>query len=214
MINDMDNTTEHNDIMAELKPKCKVKASQHLHNEISRMCDLQPKRNRGKIITFLGAVSSVAAILIAVFFTPSVSAKELLDDAIKNLGTIRTMIMVLDVRTLVNENFDHIELDAEFIPHIIQVKYEADGKTWRVDKGGRISCGDSQLQYLWITSTHLGWKTQSSHEPFVGFIDMFLEPQKILEAEYYLAKKQHNNNYKVEKKGNELVLTVHAHPQV
>lgn len=209
----MEDFKEYDNILAELSPKCEVKASKGLSNRIMASAENKKKCSKRIGIAVFSSLSAVAAVLVLILFVPKVSATELLGDAVKTFGTVRSMIMEFEIRTSANENFSHIELENDFVPHVMKVNYASDGKTWRVDKGGRVTCGNNKTQFMWIEGSGIGWKTENCPNSFLEYMSVLTEPQKILETELVLSQKQDGSEYKVERKGDVINLTVHANPQ-
>lgn len=208
----MDNLNEYDGILSELRPKCEVKASPELTEKIMRAAKTRKSKKRRPMIAFWGSVAGVAAVVALMLYVPTVSAKELLGAAVNTLNSVRSMVMEVEVRTLPRENFAYIDLQKDFVPHKISASYSNNGTVWRVDKSGRIACGNDQTVCLWLPETGMGWGYDSGNDNVLEFFKMLVTPQLILEKEYEKSLAYENDGYKVERKGGELLLTVHAYP--
>ena len=199
-------------IKMELTPRCEV----HISNDFKKrvMANARKNKKTGKVIKMWQwlSVSGIAACFpIFMLLSPTrLSASSLLQDAINYLNNIRSMVMEVEIRTLPQENFKMIVSDEAFVNHQIEVVY-GDELAWRVDKQGRVAAGIQDSAYTWVPAYQIGWKTGKGKEKMLDYISILLEPNKILEHELELSKKNDGDEYLVKRVGDEIHLTVHAY---
>lgn len=206
---------DYKDIIEFIRPRRDIKASNELRKKVKEAFERDRRHRTVKNWLFGGiSLSAVASLLILVLISSGMSAKEILREAIDALGVSENIEMVVEVRTRPVENFRYINIDNEFVAHSIQFATSDSLLIWRVDKGERIAVGKGNDIYTWMPSLNLGWHIENSDkENVLGYLANFLTPRKILETELDNCINHSNAEYKVERKGNDLLLTVHTPPQ-
>lgn len=206
---------DYKDIIDFLKPRRDIKASEELHNKVRKAFERNRRQNKAAR-WLLGGISlgAVAAVLLLVLIPSGLSAKEVLSEAINALVNTENVEMVVDIRTRPVENFRYINVDDDFVSHHVYAVSTDSLLCWRVDKGERMAVGNSNNIYTWIPSLNLGWHiNDDDNENILGYLANFLTPRKILEEELENCQNNKNGEYKVEKKGKDIILTVHSSPQ-
>ena len=206
---------DYREIMDYLKPRRDIKASDELRNKVKKAIDRKHRIHTSKKWLVGGiSLTAVAALLLFIFIPSGISAKEILRDAIKAFGDSEDLEMVVEVRTPPVENFRYIDSRSEFVTHHIFVSSTDSLLKWRVNKGERIAVGNGNDIHTWIPSLNLGWHMKGhDNENILGYLSSFLNPKKILEIELENCINNKDTEYKVEKKGNDIILTVHTTPQ-
>lgn len=206
---------DYKDIKDFLKPRRDIKASEELHNKVRKAFERNHRQRRVARWLLRGiSLGAVAAVLLLVLIPNGLSAKEILNEAIHALVNTENVEMVVDIRTQPVENFRYINVDNDFVPHHVYAVSTDSLLCWRVDKGERIAVGNSKNTYTWIPSLNLGWHIKGDdNENILGYLANFLTPRKILEEELKNCLNNKNGEYKVEKNGKDIILTVHSSPQ-
>jgi hypothetical protein len=213
--------------IAELKPRVTITASRNLQNRIldqSRKVGKPYQSRRGRIlprltpawkkITAIAAVLTLLFILFPLFNHPgwmqnnANAANSLLGKSINALQGIRSVYMEFNVRTLENENFEYINMNAGFVDHRLWKVFGNPSK-WRIEKPGRTIVMDGKNQFLY-ESGPLGFAIIG--DPDGGLVDwmkILLDPGKILQTEKDFTA-YNEAKYSVVEKGNDVILTVKA----
>lgn len=206
---------DYEDVKELLKPRRDIKASDELHMKVRKALDRYCRRRIARKWWFGGiSLSAVAAVLMLVSMPSGMSAKEILTQAMEALGNADSIAMVIEVRTRPVENFRYIDLEDDFVTHHMDIVCSEARLSWRIDKGGRVAMGNGRDIYTWLPSMNLGWHIKGSgYENVLGYMSALLNPGKILETELDNCIGNSNAEYKVNKTGDEIILTVHAGPQ-
>lgn len=206
---------DYKEIKEMLKPRRDIKASEELRNKVDSALERKGRKQAIREWTFGGiGLSAVAAILIFVLIPSGMSATEVLAEAIKALGETEYIEMTVDIRTRPVENFGYIGINEDFVAHNIYIADSDSLLKWRIDKGERIATSNGSDIYTWLPSLKLGMHLSGvDNERVLGYMATLLTSKKILETELYNCTNGDGAEYKVNKKGNEIILTVHAVPQ-
>lgn len=208
----MDDYKEIRDL---LKPRRDIEASGSLREQIRE--DIRAKGRRKITASWMFGglgLSAVAAVLILLLLPPGVSAKAILVDAINLLRNTQNISMVVEVRTRPMENFRYIDINEGFVRHNISVLKSDSLTSWRIDKGERIAVSNGTDIYSWIPSLNLGLHINRADDADVlGYMATLLNPREILESELEYCVNARDAKFNAEKKGNDIILTVHASPQ-
>lgn len=200
----------YDDIIEYLKPRRDFAASDELRNRIDLTLDAYTHKR--KTIWWLWSVgaSCVAAVLLLILLPTGLSAKEILTETICALLNTEGIKMTVEVRTRPMENFRYINLAEDFVVHNIFIAKSDSTVSWRIDKGGRAASGNTGGIYNWIDQLNIGWLTNSSDpKELLGEMAILLTPEKILESELQNCINNSDAHYDVEKKNNEIILSVH-----
>ena len=206
---------DYKEIKEMLKPRRDIKASEELRNKVDSALERKGRKQAIREWTFGGiGLSAVAAILIFVLIPSGMSATEVLAEAIKALGETEYIEMTVDIRTRPVENFGYIGINEDFVAHNIYIADSDSLLKWRIDKGERVATGNGSDIYVWLPSLKLGMHLSDvDNERVLGYMATLLTPGKVLETELYNCTNGDGAEYMVNKKGSEIILTVHAAPQ-
>ncbi len=206
---------DYKEIKEMLKPRRDIKASEELRNKVDSALERKGRKQAIREWTFGGiGLSAVAAILIFVLIPSGMSATEVLAEAIKALGETEYIEMTVDIRTRPVENFGYIGINEDFVAHNIYIADSDSLLKWRIDKGERVATGNGSDIYVWLPSLKLGMHLSDvDNERVLGYMSTLLTPGKVLETELYNCTSGDGAEYMVNKKGSEIILTVHAAPQ-
>ena len=206
---------DYKEIKEMLKPRRDIKASEELRNKVDSALERKGRKQAIREWTFGGiGLSAVAAILIFVLIPSGMSATEVLAEAIKALGETEYIEMTVDIRTRPVENFGYIGINEDFVAHNIYIADSDSLLKWRIDKGERVATGNGSDIYVWLPSLKLGMHLSDvDNERVLGYMATLLTPGKVLETELYNCTSGDGAEYMVNKKGSEIILTVHAAPQ-
>ena len=206
---------DYKEIKEMLKPRRDIKASEELRNKVDSALERKGRKQAIREWTFGGiGLSAVAAILIFVLIPSGMSATEVLAEAIKALGETEYIEMTVDIRTRPVENFGYIGINEDFVVHNIYIADSDSLLKWRIDKGERVATGNGSDIYVWLPSLKLGMHLSDvDNERVLGYMSTLLTPGKVLETELYNCTSGDGAEYMVNKKGSEIILTVHAAPQ-
>lgn len=203
---------DHNEIRELLRSRRDIKASDALRHKVRMAIDVERrKRQLGSRVLGWISLSAVAAVLLIAFIPSGVSAKEFLAEAIEAFGRAGNIEMVVEVRTRPVENFRYIDLNDDFVTHHIDVAISDSLLTWRVDKGGRVAMGNGNDIYTWMPDLKLGLHLDDTDTGDVlGYMANLLTPRDILESELDNCLNNKGAEYRMDKAGEDVILTVHA----
>lgn len=206
---------DYKEIKEILKPRRDIKASEELRNKVDSALERSGRKQAIREWTFGGiGLSAVAAILIFVLIPSGMSATEVLAEAIKAIRGTEYIEMTVDIRTRPVENFGYIGINEDFVAHNIYIADSDSLLKWRIDKGERVATGNGSDIYVWLPSLKLGMHLSDvDNERVLGYMATLLTPGKVLETELYNCTSGDGAEYKVNTKGSEIILTVHAAPQ-
>ncbi len=206
---------DYKEIKEILKPRRDIKASEELRNKVDSALERSGRKQAIREWTFGGiGLSAVAAILIFVLIPSGMSATEVLAEAIKAIRGTEYIEMTVDIRTRPVENFGYIGINEDFVAHNIYIADSDSLLKWRIDKGERVATGNGSDIYVWLPSLKLGMHlSEIDNERVLGYMATLLTPKKVLETELYNCTSGDGAEYKVNTKGSEIILTVHAAPQ-
>lgn len=198
-----------------LRPRRDIKASDELRLKVIRAVERKKRKDAVRKWVFGGmSLSAVAAVLMLVLMPSGMSATEILAEALKGLGGAEDIEMTVEVRTRPMENFRYIDINEDFVTHHIRIADSDSLLRWRIDKGNRVATGNGADIYTWMPDLKLGWHLcDSDNEKVLGYMATLLTPRKILETELNNSLNGNGSEYKVNKNGDEIILTVHAMPQ-
>lgn len=198
-----------------LKPRRDIKASEELRHKVDSVLERRGRKQAIREWTFGGiGLSAVAAILIFVLIPSGMSATEVLAEAIKAIRGTEYIEMTVDIRTRPVENFGYIGINEDFVAHNIYIADSDSLLKWKIDKGERVATGNGSDIYVWLPSLKLGMHLSDvDNERVLGYMATLLTPGKVLETELYNCTNGDGAEYMVNKKGSEIILTVHAAPQ-
>ncbi len=203
---------EYNDIRDLLRPHHDIKASDELRRKVEAAFD-PDRRRRSFSHWILGgiSISAVAASLILMFIPKGMSAKAIISEVISRLENTQNIEMILEVRTRSIENFKFIDKDENFIRHDIFISRSDSVLSWEIDKGDRAAVGLNRDIKTWIKPLRIGWHS-NDHDitDILGYMANLLNPKEILEVELEQCLASGGSRYSVEKKDNEIYLTVKA----
>ncbi|HZX62293.1 MAG TPA: hypothetical protein VFE66_03690 [Bacteroidales bacterium] len=213
-------------VMAELQPRVTINASRNLHARIldQTLKIKNPYRTRrGRILPMLTPtwkkVTAIAALLaLLVILFPIINrpgwfqvkadaANTLLGKSITAFTDVKSMYMEFNVRTLEGDNFEYINVNEGFVEHKLWKVFGNPSK-WRIEKPARTVVMDGTNQYMYCSQAGMALKA-NANAGFLGWMKILLDPDEILQKEKENAR-QNGAKYRVEVKGNTIVLTVKA----
>lgn len=206
---------DYNDIKDMMKPRRDFAASDELRNRIDSVLDSYiAKKKSPRWIWSLGATCVAAAVLILILVPSGISAKEILAETLNTLLDTDGIKMTVEVRTRPMENFRYINIDEDFVEHNISISKSDSTISWCIDKGGRTAMGNDKVVYNWIKQLNIGWRTNGlDPNELLGEMAILLRPEKIIEYELHNCINNSESQYNLEKKGGEIILTIHSQPQ-
>jgi len=161
------------------------------------------------------AIAASIAIIISIFvFTnnnPLVSsaraAETIMLKSITAMESLRSMFISMDVRSEEGESFDLIGEEYDFMEYKFWKQFSG-YQPWKVEKPGRIVAYDGEKQYLYLPKASYAL-TADEKAGFVEWMKLFFNPKEILEKEIEFSK-NHHADYKVDKTGDEIILSITA----
>jgi outer membrane lipoprotein-sorting protein len=218
---------EMSGVMTELQPRVTINASRNLHTRILDQAiqtgnPYQARRIRilpmlsptWKKVTAIAALLAVLFILFPLFNHPgwvqnnANAANTLLGKSITALTDVKSVYMEFTVRTLENENFEYIDMNAGFVGHKLWKVFGNPSK-WRIEKPGRTVVMDGKNQYLYISGPMGFALIGDADRGSVDWMKILLDPGKILQTEKDFAARN-EAKYQVVEEGNDIILTVKA----
>lgn len=172
-------------------------------------------RRAVRYFSYAAVVGIVCAVGIGIYHAVQTEAKAAavagtFDSAIEAVSSAEGFSAVLMVRTLPDENFSYISVDAPFVEHRVKVANTSENRVWRIDKeGGRHVVCDGKAQYLWFDNSvkaFVSGKDANMLEIFSAVVDM----KNLMEYEKTAVEHLPGSSYKVEKNDTVLVLTIDA----
>jgi hypothetical protein len=200
-----------------IKKKLNFTAGAELHDRmLDNVLNAQEKSKKtksattgpriGRIImkSSITKLAAAAVIIVAIVFAalfmnkslPTVSAQEILTQAMNAVTNLRSVYIKAEIRTIPNDNFELIRLNYDFVPNEMWKEFDGtpQGK-WRIEKPGRVVVMDGESSLLLIRPNHAA--KGGINTGFVGWLKPLLDVDKVLDSEIKLAQKQ----------GSELLLT-------
>ena len=168
----------------------------------------------------LTKVTTAAVVIIAVALSltildkniSTVSAAEVLSQAVEAMANLRSVYIKAQMRTLPNDNFELILLDTEFLPVEIWKEYGTGDGRWRIEKPGRVIVMDGQSSLMLIRlnrALKAGVRTG-----LVNWLKPLLDVDKVLDSEIKLAQNENSElilTHEQDADGaDKLVITVEA----
>lgn len=145
----------------------------------------------------LGVVA--AAVIAAVLFIPwgsthsgQATAAEVIAQAVSAMSDLRAVNIRLNARTHARENFEFIDLDANFVSHEMWKEF-GDTPRWRVEKPGRVVVMDGTSGTLLVGDPEVdpAGCTACKGAPDVGYVGWLLgllDVDEVLDSELRLAR--------------------------
>lgn len=172
-------------------------------------------RRVARYFSYAAVVGIVCAVGMEIYGAVQTKAKAAtvagaFDSAIAAVSSAEIFSAVLNVRTLPDENFSYVSVDAPFVEHRVKVVNTSENRMWRIDKeGGRHVVCDGKAQYLWFDNSvkaFVSGKDANMLEIFSAVVDM----KNLMEYEKTAVEHLPGSSYKVEKNDTVLVLTIDA----
>lgn len=206
---------DYKDIKDLLRPERDIKASQAFRNKIESDMRRRSHADFGAKWLWRGlTVGAAAAVALVLLFMPTgLSAKEILSDAIASLRESSKIEIKADVRTVSREIFDYINPNSEFVEYDIIVHHSDSTTYWYVDKGERTAEKNADGLYVWIEPYNFGWHYTEHEYNVLGYINILLSPDKILESELQYTLSAPEANYDIAKRNGDIILTIHQMPK-
>ena len=177
----------------------KVKHKQHFKAFISM-------KNRASILA--ASVAGIAAVALAFLLIGSPAqagaAEKLIDKSLLSAGSIRSMVMKIDVRTDTKENFSFIDINGQMVQHTLTVLRDNPPK-WRLDKGWRSVVFNGNSKYMWTPDNSVRVKG-GRNANFEEWFRILLDPEMTLLNEK-VATEDKGTKYTVKESGNDIIMT-------
>lgn len=205
---------DYKDIKDLLKPRRDIKASAAFREKIEEDMRTRSHANSGaKWLWSSLTVGAAAAVLALLLIPTGLSAKDILIDAISAIRESNSIEITADIRTESREIFDYISPKSEFVGHEIIV-HRCDSATyWYVNKGERAAEKNADGLYVWIEPYNIGWHYPEQNIDVLGYLNILLNPEQILESELQYTLSAPKADYDVAKKDGEIILTIHSMPE-
>lgn len=205
---------EYKEIRNLLKPRRDIKASETFRKKIENdLCSDMHTVSRLRWL-YGSLLFGAAAVLLILLFVPSrLSAHEVLTEAISAIKRSANIEMKLEIRTKSREIFDYINPKANFVLYDILIDRNDSLTYWYVDKGERAAEKNNTGLYIWIKPFNIGWHYSEQEPNVLGYFNIFLHPQKILESELKYTLSAPKANYEITKRNGEIILTIHSQPE-
>jgi hypothetical protein len=218
---------EMSTVVADLEPRVSINAGRNLHARILEQASQTGNAYQSRRIRFVPAltptwkkVTAIAALLTVLFIlfplfnhtgwfeTKANAANTLLEKSINALEGVKSVYMEFNVRTLENENFEYIDMNASFVDHKLWKVFGNPSK-WRIEKPGRTVVMDGTNQYLYVSGPAGFALVGSADGGTVEWMKILLDPGKILQTEKDFSARN-DAKYQVVEKGNTIILTIKA----
>lgn len=212
------NLDELRSVLNELRPKCEARVSAGFKKKVMQEAESRHvvKVGISKLLNYkywsiAAMVIIVCTIAYPIINATNVSANSLLETAIANFDDIRTMVMILDVRTKENENFNFVSPDEDYVRHSISVIYD-EPMLWRIDKSNtRSAFGIENDNYAWINKYKIGAYKPGNNECILQYMSILLYPKNIMQRELNnMLRHDKDVKYSIETYRDDIVLTVHS----
>ena len=209
-------------VVQKLKPNIEIKTSSNFINNTIQKLNMEDKKMKKKI-PFWSKVA--AAILLGVAVTSlftvfsdrntnnnvsACPANQIFAQSLIALSKSKSMCIEMKIRTLEGDNFELIGTKYGFVKHKIKVEFSSP-KKWVIQKPKRTVVCDGKNQYLDIQIFDFVIKGDVNCG-FVGWLQILLTPEKILEIEKEQSEK-YKSNYTVKETKKQLILTVYNKAQ-
>lgn len=207
---------DYKDIKDMLKPRRDFTASDYLRKRIEYTLEQYTRKHKSlRWICSVGASCVAAAVLLLMFIpTGKSSAKEILTDTLNTMLNAEGIELTVEIRTRPMENFKYINLSDDFVEHKIYIVKSDSTIMWRIDKGGRAAIGNNEVIYNWVDQLNIGWRTNNADPiELLGEMAILLTPEKILESELQNCINTSDAHYSVDKKDEDIILTVYSQPE-
>jgi len=205
-------------MLREIKPSMQVQASINLKSIIMKQIN-KTENKRIFLRSKWTKIAAIAAIIVLAFIlTPllnkkgskissdTYAANAIFNKSIIALKQLKTIYAEFNIRTLDKDNFELIDVNADFVKHFLWKRFDKMEK-WKIEKPGRTVLDDGENGFLYIKN-NLAIKSQG-HHGFVEWLRILLNPCQIMEAEKKFAD-EHKAEYKVELKEGQTILTIKA----
>ena len=163
-------------------------------------------KNRASILA--ASVAGIAAIALSFLLTANPThasaAVKLIDKSLISTENIRSMIMKIDVRTDVRENFSYIDIDGPMVQHTLTVQRDTP-PVWRLDKGWRTVVFDGNNKFMFTPDNNIRIKG-NRNAGFEEWFTILLDPEMTLLNEK-VATEDKGTKYTVKEIGNEIIMT-------
>lgn len=185
-------------ILEFLRPRCEIKASDHLRKRVNKTLYSGKKSNLLKWV--LGSISTAAAAVIIILLTasPHISAKDIINDALSYIE--ESFVIEFEARTLPAENFAFFDKSLPFSHITLAVS----DKEWMIDKGERKALGNDSVRYMWLPQYNAGWLTRNPKPNFIEDFNKLLNPRQLLASCQSLP----DNEFAVSKQENHIIITL------
>ena len=212
---------EMNQIIQTIKPKIKVRASNHFTSNIINKLNLEDKKMKKQIPFYMKIAVLIILLLsislFSIFFTTrsysvvsASPANQIFAESIIALSKNRSMYIEMKIRTLKGDNFELIGTEYDFVKHRIKVEYTNPQK-WFIEKTWRRVLFDGKNSYLDVKKRDFIIKVEGN-AGFIGWLQILFTPEKILEIEKERSEKD-RSNYRVEETKEKIILTVYSKAQ-
>lgn len=204
---------ENKEIKRLLTPRRDIKASETFRNTIK--LHIQERSDSSNLLKLLWGtltIGTAAAILILLMLPSRLSAKALLADAISSFRPSSCLEMKVDIRTDSIEIFSFINHEAEFVRHDILLQRNDSSTYWYITKGKRSAVKNPDGLYVWIEPYALGWHYTDGNCNILGYLDVLMHPEDILESEFKAISSEPKTTYDLTKNKDDIILTLHSMP--
>lgn len=213
---DSPTTKYSDDVRQSLRPRRQIEASDKLRSRIDAELDSafsSSLRRSGLWLASAIAVAVMLAILILPVHLQATTPTDLLQSTLDSLRGMDSFEIDLMVRTSTNDNFRMLDPEADPVATHISVERTDSGLLWRVDKGGRKATKRPEGTYVWIDTKRTGWYSMEKATATLGYLSVFLYPDKVLESELNLCMSHSEAESSVACRGSNYILTIRTQPE-
>lgn len=204
---------KYNELRDLLKPRRDIKASEEFRHKIENEIASRTRSRLGKVYVWAAAsVGMAATILMFGIFPNDVSATDVLKNAIESISNVQHIEMKAEIRTYSHEIFEQIDPNADFISHDFIIQRKDSSTYWYINKGQRCAEKNSTGLYVWLDKYNLGWHYEGKEPDVLGYLNILIYPEKILESEYQNLSSMAYSDYKISRRGEEIIFSIHSLP--
>ncbi len=205
---------DYRDIRNMLKPRRDIKASDDFRRRVDDLIPSGHQAGFGEYMLWGNvALGMVAVVLILIFIPTGATAKDLLAEAIRAMRGTKNIEMKAEIRTNSHEIFESINPDAELVNHDIMIARSDSADYWYINKGERCAEKNSDGLFVWLNPYNIGWHYSNAERNVLGYLNIFMNPEKILESEYKYTRERGTAVYNVSDHDNDYLLTIRSKPE-
>lgn len=173
------------------------------------LADERPQRSR--LARLVGGMAAAAALLAGVLLfplrAPAYAARKHFGNAVAAMTDLKTLHLVLRIRTEPLEPFTYTDATQPFVPCTLTIEY-GDTLRWRAEKPGRMATGDGRTVRTWLPALGEGWYMPAENFRFADEFGILADLRWLMLSEQALACRTQGAEYEVAEEGGTVRLTV------